>query len=198
MELASIMEQAAETLLRQGSHSPTLIVEFEEKPTPIRSSLRFFPPPMEQKEEILYQRGKRLARHYGHLKVRRIFLVTEAWMNKPEPGRPLVAPALDPQREEALLVLELNASSPQFEQTFEGRKMIRNQEGKLIDLRPLTDLFPEGDEVEVTGVLLPAFLAGFMVRSPVYRDSDQLSRLLRHILLQKLRMEGLFMDNASS
>jgi hypothetical protein len=194
MDLSSIMAQASETLLRQGSHLPTLMIEFEGMRAPVRSSLRSFPQAAEQKPEILYRRGRRMGRRYGHVMIRHVWFVIEAWMNRPVPGTPYVVPSLDPEREEVLLVLELNALD--LHQSFEGRKMIRNQAGKLIDLQPLKDFLPEGDAFEVTGILLPAFLAGFVEVAAAYQGTGRLEEILAHMLIQELRMRGLFENHS--
>lgn len=196
MDLASITSLASETLLQHGSHLPTLLIEFEGRRAPLRSSLRFFPSKAEQKEEFLYWRGRRMARQHGHRTVRHVWLVMEAWMNRPEPGMPSVAPSLDPRREEVLLVLELNARD--FSQAFEGRKMIRNQAGKLIDLQPLKETMPEADDLQVTGTLLLAFLAGFVEGAPAYQGTNRRGEILAHIASQKLRMAGFITDDPSS
>jgi hypothetical protein len=195
MDIDTLLAQAAETLFRHGSHRPTLCIDLEGMATPLVSSFRFFPASAEQKQELLYQRGRRLAGRYGQRKVQRVWFVTEAWVNKRAPGTAFVAPSLDPRREEVLLVLEVHATSPDWRQTLAGRKMIRNEAGRLIDLHPLADHLPKDEENAVTSELLLAFLAGFIGRAAAYQGSDQLARLFAHILVQRLLLAGFVVDD---
>ncbi|HLG77146.1 MAG TPA: hypothetical protein VKX46_12080, partial [Ktedonobacteraceae bacterium] len=167
---------------------PTVIVEFESFPTPVRFPLRSLPRTAEQRQHTLLLLGRQVADQYHRWKIVRLWLINEAWMSmvQPGPGYQPPVPAQDPDRREVLVVLELDATT--LQQTAEIRQ-IRRRNKKVTCVR-MPDLSMEGLTFGNTQLL--AFLAGFAERAgtsmtygPIYtRIEEEQKKIDRFFLTQ--------------
>jgi len=87
-----------------------------------------------------------------------IILVNEAWVST----NLTMLPSQDPKHTEVLLINSLDTGTQ--EEYLIMYEVIRNRQNKVIDLK-LRELPEEGS---VKGTLLPAFLKGYQIVSPVH------------------------------
>jgi hypothetical protein len=162
LNFTDVLSQAVRTLLRDGQHPPTVLVDFEGLPAPVRRTFAL-PAPGAQREQTMLLQGRRLAESYGDRVVQRIWFISECWMNSFALGSrpPLVNPTRDPGRREVLFVIELDATSPELLQRGEIQEMRRNRRKKLTGLVPVREFAGESGPVTAQGVLVLSFLEGF-------------------------------------
>ena len=186
MDLATLLTQAEAQLLQYGTHPPTLIVALEGLPNPIRQTLTPFPGTSQQREDVLYLKGRQFAHQHGHRRIQRAWFICEAWMSVMQPNAPTrIAPSLDPRRREVVFVIELDATSTVLSQQCGVREIKRAHSGKIRELLPITDLSTDEKSQDLSGVLLLCFLDGFA------QASSQEYGQLRNIILQhRYRLEN--------
>ncbi len=174
MNLDTIVAEAEKTLLKQGKHLSTVIVEFESFPAPIRFPLRSLPGTADQRQHTLLLLGRQVADQYYRWKIVRLWLIDEAWLSmvQPGPGHQPPVSAQTSHRREVLVVLELDAAT--LQQTAEVRQ-IRRRNKKVMCVR-IPELSMEG--LTFGNAQLLAFLAGFAERTgtaygPVYTRIEE-------------------------
>jgi hypothetical protein len=97
--------------------------------------------------------------------LQQVFFVTEAWMSEVQQGKiPSNPPSQDPNRKEILTISQLEVYKRKSSLAIV--EMIRDQEGKLVELRPMEHLV--GEE-QVESPLLEAFAYGFKIGSEARR-----------------------------
>jgi hypothetical protein len=155
-EVKEIANFAKKIFLQDGYHAPMVFVKGTSGK--VFFELVNFGETAGERERSMLNAGTLIAckRNVGDLEL--IILVNEAWM-----GMNLsVMPSQDPKRIEALLVNSLDA------RTQEERLLIfeikRDPKGNILDLKEM--VLPE--VVETKGWLLPAFLKGYQLISPVH------------------------------
>jgi len=155
-EVKEIADVAKKIFLQDGYHAPMVFVKGTNGK--LFFELTNFGATAGERERSMLNAGTLIAckRNVGDLEL--IILVNEAWM-----GMNLsLMPSQDPKRIEALLISSLDA------RTKEERLLIfevkRDPKGKVLDLKEL--IFP--NTVEAKGWLLPAFLKGYQIISPVH------------------------------
>jgi hypothetical protein len=189
MELATIVKQAERTLLHEGRHLPIVLVAFEGLPALVPCPLSPFPATPEQRQYVMFLKGKQLADQYSTQRVQRLWFISEAWMrdirlhpqNDGMPARP-------PKRQEVLLILELDASTPELAQQIALRAMRRTRTGKLKGMHPIDEIASANATVTLMSVAVLAFLAGF---AEACTDPHAYGPVYTKMVWQKLQMERL-------
>lgn len=114
----------------------------------------------EERIVIMFLTGERVSREKYVGELKQVCFVSEGWMAVPHDGN-FVQPSKDPDRIETILFSSLLVE--ENKQVLEILKMVRDQNGKLIDLLE----FSMPKAVEVQSDLLPAFVAGYISTSRV-------------------------------
>jgi hypothetical protein len=155
-EVQKIADFAKRLFLRDGYHAPIVIAKGTNGTRIVL--LEQFGATADERVKDIFSAGALLAEkgNIGDLEL--IVFVCEGWM-----GTNInVLPSLDPNRREALLINSLNART-QEEHTLQF-EIKRDPNGQVLDLKEL--VFPE--TVVSKGRLLPAFLKGYRIVSPVH------------------------------
>ncbi len=162
MDLATLLAQAEKRLLRYGEHPPTIVLTFEGLPNPIQRTFASLPATPDQRERMLFLKGRQFAEQYGTLRVQRVWFVCEAWMSViRDRTSSFIPPSRDPKRLEAVLLVELDATSASLSQQCEARAIQRNRSGAIKALQPIPELSAAQGSLSMAGVLLLSFLEGF-------------------------------------
>jgi hypothetical protein len=147
---------AKAVMRRFGEHAPTVFVIGTKQKVCIQIP---FGDTHIQRVNILAQAGVKLAKTRDIGDIEAVFFVSEAWMSPPR--TPMVMPSEDPNRLEVLMLNGLEVGTDQ--QTLEAYACKRDKDHAVIDLKPV--VMPK-EATEVSGPLLPAFVAGYrLVRS---------------------------------
>jgi len=111
-----------------------------------------------QRELAMLNMGTYVAcnRNVGDLDM--IAIVTEAWMSR----NLEMLPSRDPKRVEVLMINFLDVVDQKEKAIM--FEIVRDKIGKPVDLKPCDE---SSDSLEVKGYLLPAFVRGYKVISPV-------------------------------
>lgn len=147
----AINQAAAELLLRDGYHLPTLIVEGHQKTAFIKiaqmaSSHR-------ERAEQMFFIGSALSHQQAVGALKQVFFITEAWLSK----QLEVSPSQDPRRVE---VLAISNYQPDKEKTrLAVFEILRDAAGELREIRPYEHR--EGEVGHAESPLLDAFVSGF-------------------------------------
>jgi hypothetical protein len=153
--IEDIKQNALTYLLRYGSHSPVIYASGTKNDSIL--VLNDLPDDQHQSRVSLFTKGMDLAKtgHIGTL--RELFLTSEAWVRKEQPGeRKHTAPQDDPQREEALVVYSLDIVTKQ-QQLFLFT-ILRDKQGVAREITP----YQGREELQaVSNPFLLTFLAGY-------------------------------------
>jgi hypothetical protein len=149
-----IIQLAKELVLATGCHEPILFIKGSKGN--IAMAFKEFGDTADKRVRQMLNAGTRLAykHHVGELEA--LVFVDEAWMGT----NITIQPSKDPNRVEVLLINTLDAATQ--EESVIMFKMVRNQQGKIIDLKQ--NALPENGSVE--GKLLPAFQKGYQIVRP--------------------------------
>lgn len=110
--LESITQIAKRTLLRNGTHLPTVVVEGNKQSIGIY--IDQFAPTHEERAYQLYLLGYALAQTKEVGVLQQVFLISEGWMSVAAEGKPPQSPpSQDLQRKEALIITQRTISAPQ-------------------------------------------------------------------------------------
>jgi hypothetical protein len=162
MDLATLLAQAEKRLRRHGDHPVTIVVTFEGLPNPVHRTFASLPATPQQREAVLFLKGKQFAEQYGTRRVQRVWFVCEAWMSLVQTNTfSSIAPSLDPKRQEVVLLVELDATSAALSQQCEVRAIQRTRSGAVKALLPIPELTAAQGSLSMAGVLLLSFLEGF-------------------------------------
>jgi hypothetical protein len=138
------------------------VLTFEGLPNPIQRTFASLPATPDQRERMLFLKGRQFAEQYGTQRVQRVWFVCEAWMSVVrDKTTPFIAPSRDPKCLEAVLLVELDATPATFSQQCEVRVIHRNRSGIIKALRPIPELSTAQGSISMAGVLLLSFLEGF-------------------------------------
>lgn len=155
-----VIEQAKHHALHAGSHHPTLITNTE-----VGSGLLILedlPKTHDEKMLVMMAAGNTLRKGGQAGKyLFKVYLITEAWMSEYKDKKAyekgdFVAPSQDPNRVECLMITSLEMAKEEKNEGFMF-KMIRNKEGKLVNLEDYT----KPGNLTLKNPLLKAFFAGF-------------------------------------
>ncbi len=195
MNFTDVLSQAVRTLLKNGQHPSTILVAFEGLPAPVRRTFAL-PATVEQREQIMFLQGRRLAESYGDRVVQRIWFISEGWMNSFAlgGGQQWVNPTRDPGRLEVLYVIELDATSHELLQRGEVQEMRRNRRKKLMGLVPVPEFSGKPGPVTSLGVGVLRFLEGFSERASSH--PDKYGPLRAKIRLERIKI-ALLLGNTS-
>jgi len=116
-----------------------------------------FPPEFGLRCLQMYAVGQELAVRYPTIQPQYAFLLTEAWLSFVD-GAPNVLPSQDPNRKEVLVVSGCQIDP--YQVSLRAYEMIRDAQGKLLDLRRLSEGL-ESEPVTCESPLLDAFLMGY-------------------------------------
>ena len=154
-DLEYISRIAQETTLVNGFHIPTLIVVGGRRLEIIQ--IPFDNVQAEARHSLMKVIGMDMATQKRLGELKRLFLVTEGWLGRPEePDKEYVPPSQDPNRVEALIIAMLDVNSGQAEMDiFEMR---RRSDG---DLAELISIELGGDEGKTRAYLLEKFAEGY-------------------------------------
>jgi hypothetical protein len=150
---------ATESLLRQGSHPPTLIVDGFKNPIVIQ--MEMLAPSFEGRMQQMFVTGQALSHESTTGKLRGVYFITEAWLSQARDGiLPGMRPSQDPQRKEVLIVNGLDRLIGKSRRVHLAIfEMVRDEQGTLREIRDYT--FPDDPEAVADTPLLEAFLTGF-------------------------------------
>ncbi len=156
LTLDGIAELARETMMQEGKHPPTLIVDGTFRTGVIE--LSDFGRSHDERIQQLATLGYELATHKQAGQLQQAFLITEAWMIPATDGIwPDLPPSQDANRAEVLIISQFDAH------TLEGMYILyelkRTADGHLLELAEL----PPGDSgrTQTDNRLLTAFALGF-------------------------------------
>lgn len=150
---------AQETLLRDGHHAPTLIIDGSARPVVVQ--IDGLAPTFEGRVQQMFVAGQALAREGGAGRLRNVYFVTEAWLSRAQEGKlPDVPPSQDPQRKEVLIVDGVEAKSHRPRVAI--YEMVRDELGDLREIREFK--LPDDSSASSDSPLLEAFLTGFWAR----------------------------------
>jgi hypothetical protein len=157
--LEQVTRLAQESLLRQGSHPPTLTVDGFKNPIVIQ--MERLAPTYEARLQQMYITGQALSHEGTAGKLRGVYFITEAWLSQARDGElPGMRPSQDPQRKEVLIVSGLSGLIGHRRQVHLAIfEMLRDEQGALRETRDYT--FPDDPELVADTPLLDAFLTGF-------------------------------------
>lgn len=150
---------ARETLLRDGHHVPTLIIDGSARPVVVQ--IDGLAPTFEGRAQQMFVAGQAIARdgHAGRL--RSVYFVSEAWLSHAQEGKlPDVPPSQDPQRQEVLIVDGIEVKSRRTRVAI--YEMLRDDQGHFREIRELN--IPAESSLSSESPLLEAFLTGFWAR----------------------------------
>jgi hypothetical protein len=156
--LEQVLDQAREVILRDGGHAPTVIADGSH--AAVSLALPELGDTHDERRFQMFAAGFMLghSRRLGAL--RQAFFVSEGWMSVAE-GEipPRVPPSEDPNRKEVLFVSSLKLADGKASMVI--FEMIRDSEGELFEIKPLSGIADQVEETEVESPLLDAFAAGF-------------------------------------
>jgi hypothetical protein len=154
--LEYVTQLAREVALEHGGHIPTLIVEGSRQP--LIGQIPELPPTHEGRVDMMRTMGATLALSGQVGALRQVFFICEGWMSTAHEGEPpVVPPSQDPNRKEVLLISSLKVEGSQSGLVM--FEMVRDTEGKLVELPQLPTPQDEGGSVD--SPLLDAFAEGF-------------------------------------
>ncbi len=179
MDIAEIVQDAKEHILKEGEHRPMLYIEFEEKEVNLVAFADFPYKTTLEKQKAFFAIGRKLGEESPGKEIRQIIFIVEAWASSYKAGepRPDVSPSKDPNRKEVLMinVLDADTSTRELKLSTHLVEMLRDGSGALVDL-----LHHRSEQLEVTGSpLLTSMLAGFLSTKLSERE---LARIVRKAL----------------
>lgn len=151
-----ITQLARESLLRNGSHAPTLIVDGSANPVAIQ--IDQLAPTFEGRAQQMFVAGQSLAHTGSAGRLRGVYFISEAWLSQGQEGKPPhMPPSKDPKRIEVLMVsgVEINPRHVRLA----IYEMIRDKAGDLLEIKPWE--YPDDPDDAADTPLLEAFIAGF-------------------------------------
>jgi hypothetical protein len=156
-EIASI---ARETLLKDGSHIPTVIVvgTLGQGMAQLHGDLET----SEDRAKVMWFLGKAFRTESKIGKLQKIFFIGEAWMSATARSGVNIRPSEDPKRVEVLVVTELDLNSSKT--TMQLFEMVRDEHEELKSTRPY-ELEDAKGGLETRSNLLEAFLRGYYSES---------------------------------
>lgn len=155
-DVTKIINIAKEVLLRDGFHKPMVFIHGTNGKVAVE--IKNLGDDANQRELTMLNTGTLIAckNNVGELDL--IVIVHEAWMSK----NLTMLPSQNPKRIEVLMINFLDVGTQ--EEKAATFRIIRNKWGEAIELRPIDK---SQDFFEVKGILLPAFVKGYRVISPV-------------------------------
>lgn len=189
MDLITLFKRAKYRLMKTGHQPPLLVVSFADHHRIAEimwSSTTLITP--SERQQIAYLAGQKLARLYGPHPLARIWVVSEGWMSPADPqATRIVSPSEDPNRQEVLLIVELDVSEEMLPQRIELGTIRRSAAGIVLGVDPLpANESAEDSSDRLIGALALAFLAGFAQASG---DRATYMLALRHIYWHNRQME---------
>lgn len=153
-----ITQLAVEAALKQGSHSPCMLIDGSKKM--MYGGLPHLPDTHEKRMQFMYAAGQVAAISEEVGKLRQVFMISEAWMSTPKESElPKIIPSQDPNRKEVLIISGLDMQKQiKYLKIFE---MMRDKDGILIGLTEAMTGIEESDRFDVP--LLDAFQQGYQV-----------------------------------
>ena len=153
--LQHVARLAKETLLRDGYHVPTLVVDGTRLVLIVQ--ILELAPHYAGRAEQMFIAGGALAREGYAGPLRRVYFVCEAWMSEAREGMlPERLPSEDPLRKEVLVISGMEVTTGQAKMAM--YEMVRDSQGELRELRDVDQ--PAGAQPD--SPLLEAFVAGYV------------------------------------
>lgn len=154
LTLETIAAIAAENMLRDGLHVPTLIVDASENN--LIFTFDSLASTSEQRATQFFLCGIRVAQTEEIGFTNQVFFISEAWMTRQNQNQPFVQPSEARDRMEILMISSMNARTRKIGlMIFE---LVRDSTNSLREIRPLEN--SEGEDFEGNSPLLSAFLNG--------------------------------------
>lgn len=155
MTMTEIAAIAKQTMLKDGYHAPTLIVEGSKEGGVL--SLKHFPDDPEEKHLAMQTTGYNVGKKAELGELVRVFLISEAWVSIAVGGKlPGVRPSKDPKRHEVLIISSLAVDRTTALTMFDVE---RDSHGMVTGLTECSPSPEDGPTVQ--SPLLDAFLHGF-------------------------------------
>lgn len=153
-----ITQLAVEAALRQGSHSPCMLIDGSKRI--MYGGLPHLPDTHEKRMQFMFAAGQVAAISEEVGQLRQVFMISEAWMSTPKENEfPKIIPSEDPNRKEVLIISGLDMQKQvKYLKIFE---MMRDKEGTLIGLTEAMTETEKGGSFNVP--LLDAFQQGYQV-----------------------------------
>ena len=156
LSLEHVTHMARQTLLRDGVHTPTLLVEGTAGHM-TGFAIEDLPATHHERGQLLFQMGWMLGQTSQLGLPLQVFLITEAWLSMLDKNEePTTSPALDPQRREVLIIAGLKVLTKTHSLAILA--MIRHAE-KLVEVRELERQTGE----KVYSPLTEAWVAGYLL-----------------------------------
>jgi len=157
MTKEEIMQLACYILIKQGYHTPTIILDGTLKNGLI--ILEEYPGTSDERIKFMYMKGMQAAHEHSIGSLKEIFLISESWMGQKIPTssfakRKYVRPSIDPNRKEVLTVHSYNTLTQ--ENTICISEIIRNDREEVIEINKV-----DVGEGKGESDLLRAFVAGY-------------------------------------
>jgi hypothetical protein len=156
-EVKKIIEIAKQVFLQDGYHVPMVFIKGDKGKVVVE--MKSFGSTSYQRELDMLKLCTDVACEHNVGDLELVVLVSEAWASRTMQ----TLPSRDPKRIEILSINFLNVGSKEEKATI--FQVIRDRWGKAIELRPYDE---STDFFEVKGHLLPAFVRGYTVISPVH------------------------------
>jgi len=156
-EVKKIIEIAKQVFLHDGYHAPMVFVNGDKGKVVVE--IKNFGNDSYQRELTMLNLGTSVACEHNVGDLDLVIIVSEAWTSRDT----TMLPSQNPRRIEVLSINFLDVGTKEEKATI--FQVIRDRWGKAIKLRPFdtsTDFF------EVKGHMLPAFVRGYTVISPVH------------------------------
>jgi hypothetical protein len=175
VDINKIVKTVKKTILEQGGHHPTIIVEFEDE----QDAIVLFddmPTDGHKRHMMFFTSGRKVGAEIK-LEVRDLCFVSEAWLSRAtEGGQPKYdRPSLDPNKKEAIIISRIQImpgpDKPQMLQSLTSYEMLRDGSGELVDLLK----YAEFKDRDVNNSLLTYFLSG--IASAEYSDEQLMDML---------------------
>ncbi len=163
MTINDVFEKIKETILKFGEPLPVLIVEGTKDGVVI--PLQDLPGrDTSERVSSLRNYGAEMACERPVGQLQKVFLINQAWASRPKGGKlPTLPPSQDPQRQEVLLIVELDVSSTKQQSV--AFELVRDKTGQLTLMQPLMEDGKIIKPDEVFSPLLPAFVQGYSIIS---------------------------------
>jgi hypothetical protein len=154
VRLEHVVRLARETLLRDGYHAPTLVVDGSRRVLVVQ--ITELASEHTGRVEQMVIAGRVVAREGQGGQLRRVYFVCEGWMSLARDGvMPGMLPSQDPQRKEVLVVTGIDVRTRQTETVL--YEMVRDGQGELRELVDVDQ--PAGGSAD--SPLLDAFVFGY-------------------------------------
>lgn len=171
LTLDQVIQQARDIILEHGEHPPFFITTGNKKN--VLGPIPNISPTHEGRVRQMFEAGFVVGQSGTIGEIKQVFFICESWLSKGDGDQlPVVPPSADPHRIEVLLVSSLRIMGRKQHQSIVVLEMVRNDVGKLIELREIERVEDDTDK-KVQSPLLLAFVSGFRIGTISKRRDHQ-------------------------